>query len=72
MEAQAVAALLREFGPIGLMFVICVWALVKKDAQCTALMRELATLTSEQVKSNERFISILDSIREAIRAGSVR
>jgi hypothetical protein len=50
--------------------VLGVWAAIKKDAQCTALMERLAAIAEKQAVSNEQVATSLNGVSDAIRIGT--
>lgn len=71
MDAAAIQAILGVL-PGGGIAALAVWFALKKDAQCTAAMKEMADLARAQAVSAEQVKTALDAIRDAIRAGTAR
>ncbi|MBV9842043.1 MAG: hypothetical protein JOY99_11055 [Sphingomonadaceae bacterium] len=56
--------------PGGGIAVLAIWALIKKDAQCTALMAQLADIGKASAVTNSQVVSSIDALREAIKQGT--
>jgi hypothetical protein len=62
--------LIGQMGPGLAIGVLGIWAAIKKDAQCTALMERLAAIAEKQAVSNEQVATSLNGVRDAIRIGT--
>lgn len=69
MEADVINGLIGVI-PGGGIATLAVWFALRKDAQCTDLMKQMADLARAQAVSASEVKSALDGIREAIRVGT--
>lgn len=56
--------------PGGGIAALAIWFALRKDAQCTDLMKQMADLARAQAVSSSEVKSALEGIREAIRVGT--
>ena len=56
--------------PGGAVAVLAIWFALRKDAQCTELMKQLGDIATKQALSNQQVVTSLDAIREAIGKGT--
>jgi hypothetical protein len=67
MDVATIATVIG--GPFGLS-AIALWFAFKKDQQCIVLMEKITQLAVNQATVNERSISSIDALRDAIRQGT--
>lgn len=56
--------------PGGGIAALAVWFALRKDAQCTALMKQMADLATAQAVSTSEVKGVLDRILDAVRNGA--
>ncbi|MCP3735612.1 hypothetical protein M9979_12085 [Sphingomonas sp. RP10(2022)] len=56
--------------PGGGIATLAVWFALRKDAQCTALMKQMADLATAQAVSTSEVKGVLDRILDAVRTGA--
>jgi hypothetical protein len=71
MGADAIQGLLGVI-PGGGIAALAIWALIKKDAQCTALAARLTDIASASAVSNTEVKAAIDGLRDVIRTGTRR
>lgn len=69
MEADVINGLIGAI-PGGGIAAIAVWFAIRKDNQCSAMMKQMTDLATAQAVSASEVKTALDGIREAIRAGT--
>lgn len=69
MEVEVINSLVGVI-PGGGIAALAIWFALKKDNQCTELMKQMTDLAKAQAVSATEVKTALDSIREAIRAGT--
>ncbi len=69
MDADIINGLIGAI-PGGGIAALAVWFALRKDAQCTALMQQMADLAKAQAVSTSEVRGVLDRILEAVRAGT--
>jgi hypothetical protein len=56
--------------PGGGIAALAIWFALRKDAQCTALMKQMADLATAQAVSTSEVKGVLDRILDAVRNGA--
>lgn len=69
MDPAAIQAILGVL-PGGGLAALAIYALFKKDQQCTALAAQLTDIAKASAVSNAQVSASLDALRDAIRQGT--
>lgn len=71
MEATAIQSIIGVI-PGGGIAALAIWFAIRKDNQCTELMKQMADLARAQAVGTSEVKQALDAIRDAIRVGTGR